>query len=353
MAERGRFLAGLVALLLWCTACAPAVQAPAATPTMPPRAITPRHLVLGMPVTPPNLPHVGVYIAQELGYFSDEGLDVEIKSFESGIQVLRGGISGGLDVIGSSSEPVIAATAQGASLKVIYSYAHALTVSMVVQEDIHAPTDLRGKNTGVQDVGSFREIMTRVVLQQAGLTQQDVHYVPLASANYIPALVAGQIDTAILHVDQALNAQQRKPGLHQLVNLWEVLPDYFYGTFVMSPEKMSEDPTVAGRFVKAVMRAHRFMYANKDRTVDLAARFTNVPAGVVASAYDQLAAAGAWPVNDGMPGADVEHTIATLRTVGLLQPSDPITPEQLIDRGPANEALKALGGPMTGDARWK
>jgi NMT1/THI5 like len=132
-----------------------------------------------MPVTPPNLPHVGVYIAQELGYFTEEGLDVEIKSFESGVQVLRGGISGGLDVIGSSSEPVIAATAQGASLKVIYSYAHALTVSMVVQDDI-------------------------------------VHYVPLASANYIPSLVAGQIDTAILHVDQALNAQQRKAGLHQL-----------------------------------------------------------------------------------------------------------------------------------------
>jgi ABC-type nitrate/sulfonate/bicarbonate transport system substrate-binding protein len=335
-----------VTALLMCQ-CAPAAQ-PAPTQA-PSRA----HLVVGMPVTPPNLPHVGVYLAQELGYFGDEGLDVEIKSFESGVQVLRGGISGGLDVIGSSSEPVIAATAQGANLKVIYSYAHALTVSLVVQDDIHAPADLRGKNTGVQDVGSFREIMTRVVLQRAGLTQQDVRYVPLASANYISALVAGQIDTAILHVDQALNAQQRKAGLHQLVNLWDLLPDYFYGTFVMAPDKMQADPTLAPRFVKAVMRAHRFIYTNKDRTVQLAAKLTNVAPEIVSTAYDQLVAAGAWPVNDGMPTTDVEHTITTLHDLGLLQPNDTITPAQLVDRGPAEVALKELGGPMTGDARWK
>jgi NitT/TauT family transport system substrate-binding protein len=349
------WLVSLTALLL--AACAPAAPPPAPTPTGAPanqsKPAAARHVVLGMPVTPPNLPHVGAYIAQELGYFGDEGLDLEIKSFESGVQVLRGGIAGGIDVIGSSSEPVIAATAQGASLKVIYSYAHALTVALVVQEDIRTPADLRGKNMGVQDVGSFREIMSRVVLQRAGLTTQDVHYVPLASANYIPSLVAGQIDTAILHVDQALNAQQRKAGLHQLVNLWELLPDYFYGAFVMSPEKMSEDPSVPVRFVKAVMRAHRFMYANKDRTVEMASRFTNVPATILAPAYDQLTAAGVWPVNDGMPAGDIERTIATLRDLGTLQATETIGPTQLVDRRPTEEALRALGGPMTGDPRWK
>src|SRR5262249_49542310 len=160
------------------------------------------------------------------GYFADEGLDVEIKSFESGVQVLRGGISGGIDVVGSSSEPVVAAIAQGANLKIIYSYAHALTVSLVVTADIKSPADLRGKNMGIQDVGAFREMMSRVVLQQAGLKPEDVHYVPVASAGYIGGLIGGQIDTAVLHVDQALNAQQKQPGLHQLVNLWDLLPTY-------------------------------------------------------------------------------------------------------------------------------
>src|SRR5262245_56747744 len=104
-------IAGLaIALLAACALPDPVarVAAPAATATA-----ASRHVVVGMPVTPPNLPHVGVYLAQELGYFADEGLDVEIKNFESGVQVLRGGLSGGIDVVGASSEPVIAAVAQG------------------------------------------------------------------------------------------------------------------------------------------------------------------------------------------------------------------------------------------------
>ena len=323
---------------------------PTAQPT--PKPVAAKHVVVGMPVTPPNLPHVGVYLARDLGYFAEEGLDVEIKSFESGVQVLRGGIAGDIDVVGSSSEPVVAAIAQGANLKVIYSYAHALTVSLVVQDAIRTPADLRGKNMGIQDVGAFREMMSRVLLKQAGLTPEDVHYVPVASANYIQGLLSGQIDTAVLHVDQALNAQSRQAGLHQLVNLWEMLPTYFYGAFIISPDKMRDNPTLAPSFVKAVMRAHRFMYANRDKTIEMASKLTNVPPEVLGPAYDQLTAAGVFPVNDGLPVASIEGTIKTLRELGTLQPAQNVTAEQLVDRGPADQAVKALGA-MSGDPRWK
>ena len=342
-----RWLVPVFAALLL-AGCAP--PPPAASPTAKPAAL--KHVVVGMPVTPPNLPHVGVYLARDLSYFADEGLDVEIKSFESGVQVLRGGIAGDIDVVGSSSEPVVAAIAQGANLKVIYSYAHALTVSLVVQDAIKTPADLRGKNMGIQDVGAFREMMSRVVLKQAGLTPEDVHYVPVASANYIQGLLSGQIDTAVLHVDQALNAQSRQAGLHQLVNLWEMLPTYFYGAFIISPDKMRDNSTLAPSFVKAVMRAHRFMYANRDKTIEMASKLTNVPPEVLGPAYDQLTAAGVFPVNDGLPVPSIEGTIKTLRELGTLQPAQNVTAEQLVDRGPADQAVKALGA-MSGDPRWK
>jgi hypothetical protein len=54
-----------------------------------------------------------------------------------------------------------------------------------------------------------------------------------------------------------------------------------------------------------------------------------------------------------MPASDVERTIATLRDLRVLQSTDALNAAQLIERGPASEALAALGGPMTGDARWK
>src|SRR5262245_64198140 len=156
-----------------------------------------RPLVIGMPVTPPNLPHVGVYLAKELGYFDEEGINVELTAFESGLQSLRGGIAGGLNLVGASSEPVITVISRGAKIRSIFSYAHRLTVVMVAQESIRKPADLRGKHLGIQEVGAFREVMTRAVLQSAGLTSQDVNYVPVSSAGYIAALMENRIDTAI------------------------------------------------------------------------------------------------------------------------------------------------------------
>jgi ABC-type nitrate/sulfonate/bicarbonate transport system substrate-binding protein len=316
------------------------------------RAQSPRRLVIGMPVTPPNLPHVGVYIAKDLGYFDEQGINVELTAFESGLQSLRGGVAGGLDIVGASSEPIITVISRGAKIRSIFSYAHRLTVVMAAQESIRRPADLRGKNLGIQDVGAFREVMTRAVLHSAGLTPQDVNYIPVASAGYIASLISNKIDTAILHIDQAYMARAKKTSLHPLVPLWEIMPNYWYGTFSTNEELLRKDPDLLSRAVAAIIKAHRFMYQNKERTLDLASKHTGYPKEVLNPAYDALAAAKVWPVNDGMPAEMVEVTINKLVEIGLLKENEKPKADQVVDRGPANAALAKLGR-WTDDPKWK
>jgi NitT/TauT family transport system substrate-binding protein len=311
-----------------------------------------RTLVIGMPVTPPNLPHLGVYVAKDLGYFDEEGINLELAAFESGLQSLRGGVSGSVDILGASSEPVIAAISRGAKIRSIFSYAHRLTVVMAAQESIRRPADLRGKNLGIQEVGAFREVMTRAVLHSAGLTQQDVSYVPVSSAGYITALIGNKIDTAILHIDQAYMARTKKASLHPLVPLWEIMPSYWYGTFSTTEELLRKDSDLLARAVAAIIKAHRFMYRNKERTLDLASKHTGYPKEVLGPAYDALAAAKVWPVNDGMPAEMVQVTINKMVEIGLLKENEKPKVEQVVDRGPANAALAKLG-PWTDDSGWK
>ncbi len=334
----------LVMTLVILAALAPAGIAVAQAPR--------RTLVIGMPVTPPNLPHLGVYVAKDLGYFDEEGINVDLTAFESGLQSLRGGVAGGVDILGASSEPVIKAISRGAKIRSIFSYAHRLTVVMVAQESIRRPADLRGKNLGIQEVGAFREVMTRAVLHSAGLTPQDVQYVPVSSAGYIPALIGDKIDTAILHIDQAYMARTKKASLHPLVPVWEVMPSYWYGTFSTTEEVLRKDPDLLARAVAAIIKAHRFMYRNKDRTLDLASKHTGYPKEVLSPAYDALAAAKVWPVNDGMPAEMVEVTIAKMVEIGLLKENERPKVEQMVDRGPANAALAKLGR-WTDDPGWK
>jgi len=311
-----------------------------------------RTLVIGMPVTPPNLPHLGVYVAKDLGYFDEEGINLELAAFESGLQSLRGGVSGSVDILGASSEPVIAAISRGAKIRSIFSYAHRLTVVMAAQESIRIPADLRGKNVGIQEVGAFREVMTRAVLHSAGLTQQDVNYVPVSSAGYITALIGNKIDTAILHIDQAYMARTKKASLHPLVPLWEIMPSYWYGTFSTTEELLRKDSDLLARAVAAIIKAHRFMYRNKERTLDLASKHTGYPKEVLGPAYDALAAAKVWPVNDGMPTEMVQVTINKMVEIGLLKENEKPKVEHVVDRGPANAALAKLGR-WTDDSGWK
>ena len=311
-----------------------------------------RKLVIGMPVTPPNLPHVGVYIAKELGYFDEEGINVELTGFESGLQSLRGGITGGLDIVGASSEPVITAISRGAKIRSIFSYAHRLTVVLAAQENIRRTADLRGKNLGIQDVGAFREVMTRAVLQSAGLTPQDVNYITVSSAGYIAALLSDKIDTAVLHIDQAYMARTKKASLHPLVPLWEVMPSYWYGTFSANEEALRKEPDVFAHAVAAIIKAHRFMYRNKERTLELASKHTGYPRDVLGPAYDALAAAKVWPVNDGMPAEMVNTTVNKLVEIGMLKESERPKVDQIVERGPANAALTRLGR-WTDNPGWK
>ncbi len=305
-----------------------------------------------MPVTPPNLPHLGVYVAKELGYFEEEGINLDLASFESGLQSLRGGVAGSVDLLGASAEPVISAISRGAKIRSIFSYAHKLTVVMVAQKSIQKSAELRGKNLGIQEVGAFREVMTRAVLQTAGLTAQDVNYIPVSSAGYITALLGNKIDTAILHIDQAYMARTKEASLHVLVPLWEIMPSYWYGTFSTTEEFLRKDPDLLARAVGAIIKAHRFMYRNKDRTLELASKHTGYPKEVLSPAYDALAAAKVWPVNDGMPAEMVNTTINKMVEIGMLKETEKPKAEQVVDRGPANAAVAKLGR-WTDDPNWK
>jgi NitT/TauT family transport system substrate-binding protein len=195
-------------------------------------------------------------------------------------------------------------------------------------------------------------VMTRAVLHSAGLTPQDVNYVPVASAGYIASLISNKIDTAILHIDQAYMARTKKASLHPLIPLWEIMPNYWYGTFSTNEELLRKEPDLLSRAVAAIIRAHRFIYRNKERTLDLASKHTGYPKEVLSPAYDALAAAKVWPVNDGMPAEMVDVTINKLVEIGLLKENEKPKAEQVVDRGPANAALAKLGR-WTDDAAWK
>jgi ABC-type nitrate/sulfonate/bicarbonate transport system substrate-binding protein len=315
-------------------------------------AQTKRKVVFGVPVTPPNVVHIPPYVAKEMGYFNDLNIEVELVTFEGGTQTVRGSVAGGLDITGTSADPAIIAAARGAGTKVVGTYSHKLSQSMLVQGDIKTCKDLKDKKIGIQEVGAFSEVMSRAVLASCGLTQKDVQYVPVSTKGRVPGLLSGQIDSAILHVDQALVAKKKKADLNILVNLWETLPKWLYAAYIAPEKEISSNRQLYVDIMAALIKANRFMYNNKPKTVEIVTKYTQQDAEVVAQTYDLLAGAGAWPVNDGLPKDMVEWTIAKQVELGTIKAEEKPSYEKLVDVSVIQAALTKAGGRLKGDKRW-
>src|SRR5205823_13979510 len=110
-----------------------------------------KKVTIAVPVTPPNVVHLTPYVADAFGYFRDENLTAELIRFEGGVGSLRASASGAIDLAGTSSEPVIDGIANGADVKIVYSYPPNVDVSFAVGPSIKTMADLKGKKLGVQE----------------------------------------------------------------------------------------------------------------------------------------------------------------------------------------------------------
>ncbi len=334
-------------------AASPAAGAPGPVATKPAQNPTDKlSLVYGSPVTPPSLVHMPPYIAQAMGFFDEVGLNVEIKSFEGGVGALRGGISGGLDIVGTSSDPLFAAIQQGAPVKAIGTYAPKLSVVMMARPDIKTPQDLKGRKLGIQEVGGFNDVMSRLVLQSAGISPNDVQFVTVATANRVSSMVQGQTEATVLHADQYYAALAADPNFNVMARLWEVVPDWWYSAFVASDDVIKNKREALVRFMTAVVKAQRFMYTNPEETKRIAVEETKRKPDEIEKAYADLVRGGIWSVNDGMPRNMVEYTVRKEIEVGIVRPDNPPTYEQIVDKSIIDEAVRRNGGAWTGDPRW-
>lgn len=327
-----RVMTGLFALLgiaFWISFASPSFAA------------SPTKLTLGMPTTPPNLVHIGPWVAMEQGFFKDEGLDVEITTFEGGVHVIRNVVSGALDAGGGVGAAVAVSVAKKAGIKAIFAPAPRFASTMTARSNIKTIQDLKGKKIGVQEIGGFADVMSRMVLRKAGIKPEEVTFIPIASAD-VPPLVAGQIDTAVLHVDQLMSARQKDPSFHALVKFWELEPNQLFLVMVAPEKKLAAEPAKYHALIRALAKANRFMYSNKARTVEIAVKHAKIPREVVEPAYDELIKGKVWAQNDGLPRAKVEYTIDRMVQIGSIKAEERPKHEEYIAVSIIEEAMKPL-----------
>src|SRR5437762_9001098 len=120
-------------------------------------------------------------IAERLGYFKDEGLEVEISDFEGGSKALQAVVGGSADVVSGAWENTIDQQPKGLNMQgfVLQGRYPAISVGIAKSKaaTYKSPKDLKGMKIGVSAPGSSTNRMVLHLLAKDGLKGEDVSFI--------------------------------------------------------------------------------------------------------------------------------------------------------------------------------
>jgi NitT/TauT family transport system substrate-binding protein len=161
-----------------------------------------------------NLP---LTIADQLGFFRAEGLEVEISDLVGGSRSPQTLLGSTPDVFAGAFDSTIHGQTRGQLLQSFVLQGRApqmaLGVSTFNMRHYHAPADLRGKRIGVAALGTPSHMVANVVLARAGVSPNEVKFMGIGSAGgALWALRSGQVD-AICNADPVMGMLEQKSDI--------------------------------------------------------------------------------------------------------------------------------------------
>jgi NitT/TauT family transport system substrate-binding protein len=311
-------------------------------------------LVIGMPTSPPNVVHMPVIVALDLGLYKKYGADVSVVALDGGVKVYRAMLSGNIDIAEAPAAITAVGISKGSQVKGILGTLDKFEASMVVRDNIKTMADLKGKRIGIQQPGGFADILSRNVLRAAHVNPKDVNFVTIATED-VPALVADQVDTAILHVEQEMLAKDKVPTLHAIARMWELQPKTMYTLFDVTDKTIQEKPKALEGFVKGMIEATRIMYTDKAKVMPILVKHTGYPEKIISETYDFLVKNCIWNANTGLSPERINFTSKLMEKVHNIEKGKAPSYDQIVDKTFAEKAIKDLGvwkGPVCPSAEF-
>jgi len=209
-------------------------------------------------------------IAESLGYFKAEGLDVTIADFAGGSRALQAMIGGSADVVSGAFEHTINMQIKGQRLRAFVLQGRApqivLGINPKTVPNFKSVTDLKGKKLGVTAPGSSTNVLANFVLAKAGLKPSDVAIIGVgAGSGAVAAMRSGQID-AISNLDPVITLLLRSGDL-KVVSDTRIVAEadkVFGGPMpagcLYAPQSFLEkNPATAQALTNAIVRADKWI----------------------------------------------------------------------------------------------
>jgi len=249
------------------------------------------HLVIG---TAPIDAGMTPIIAQKMGIFRRNGLDVDVQIFNSGAASTAAVAGGALNAGGTSVMGLITAHVNGAPFQIVAPTSVYATEKpselLVVRKDspIHTGADLNGKTFASPALRDLFSITTFAWVDQNGGDSKTLRAIELPPAATPAAIDTGRIDAAVL--TEPLLSQTINAGITRVLGKpYDAIgPRFMIACEFSTADFINANRDAIQRFARSILQANAFGNAHPDQTAPWLAELTKVDVATINHGHREL-----------------------------------------------------------------
>ena len=239
-------------------------------------------VIIGYPAS--SIASIQLFIAQEKGFFRDEGLDAQLNQVraDAAIAAVLTGELFAYDSVGTS----VRAFQKNAPIKILAVNLQSPLFWLVTRPELKSFSELKGKVMGTTSFGGVQHLAGLRMLRRGGLNPEEDITVILAGdpATQLQAIVNGAIQIAVLSPPSVILARD-KFKLNVLANALDEFPSFFQSGLAVADKSVSSQKDLVKRILRARAKANRFFFEMESGASEVIAKFLKVDLPVARESY--------------------------------------------------------------------
>ncbi len=227
-------------------------------------------------------------IAEDQHFFSQNGLNVTSRKYDTGVGALDGMLNGEADIaVGTNEFPLVGRALQKERIRTIGSIAKSEFIYLIGRKDrgIENVTDLKGKRVGT----TFRTIAHFYLgrfLELHGMNMQDITLVDVKTPEeWVNAVADGDID-AIATAQPYANSASDRLGDNAVV--WSAQSSQpLYTQAISTDEWITKHPELIARFLKSLAEAEEYVITHPTEAKAIVQKRLNLSAEYMDTVWQQ------------------------------------------------------------------
>ena len=253
-----------------------------------------------------NMP---IWIAHRAGLFAEAGLDVAIALHEGVDAVTDRLRDGRVQLAYGITEHVVLDREAGGSLVIVGGNINRLPFSFVTAKSVRSAEDLRGRTIGVSSLDAGSSSLVMKLLSARGL-EYPRDYAMKAVGPILARwelLQSGEIDAGLQGAP--LDYIAADAGYPSLFDPRKEIPDFQFTSLNVDERWAAAHPDQMERFMTAFVQAHRWFFANREGSAEIAMAETGISRAHALRAWDEYTTGTIFPPDGDASDAAIQTLI--------------------------------------------